>query len=68
MTEGEYNLHKGSMPDHPVELKRKKRRSMLYITEKYKPHRKSPKIPDQLDWREYGTKYNKECRLHFTHI
>ena len=55
MTEEEYNLHKGSLPDNPEELKRQKRtKPVLYINEKYRPHRKSPKIPDQLDWRKYG--------------
>lgn len=57
MTEEEYDMHKGSLPDNPEELKREKRgRPVSYINEKYKPHRKSPKIPEQLDWREYGMK------------
>ncbi len=56
MTEAEYDLHKGSLPDRSEEIKREKRRIKLYIHERYKPHRKAPRIPDQLDWRKYGMK------------
>jgi hypothetical protein len=65
MTESEYNLHKGHLPDHPMEIKppEKKRRKKLYISERYKPHRKAPRIPDELDWRKYGRKCNKDIML-----
>ena len=55
MTDAEYDLHKGSLPDHPMEIKMEKKRIFFYINETYKPHKKSPRIPDKLDWREYGT-------------
>lgn len=58
MTDAEYNLHKGSLPDHAEDLKREKRRSKVIITEKYKPRKWAPKIPEQLDWRKFGRKHS----------
>ena len=56
MTDKEYMMHKGALPDEHDEVKRGKRFSKRVIHENYKPNKHFHEIPDELDWRKFGMK------------